>query len=159
MAAPPEPFIVALLLGITLAAFLVAIFQKDYVRAVIAFAAGSALLAALFAYPGAPLAAGLELTRAPGPPRAGDGLDRPGPLGGPGPRSRGPGLHRPRGGLRRAPRPRPPGGGGMTDPAVAILGAGSAALFAGGVLALVGGRGPVEGLPGVGGAGEGGSPP
>jgi len=66
MAAPLEPFIVALLLGITLAAFLVAIFQKDYVRAVIAFAAGSAFVAALFAYLGAPFAAVLELTAGAG---------------------------------------------------------------------------------------------
>src|SRR3990170_1087544 len=57
MAAPLEPFIVALLLGITLAAFLVAILQKEYVRAVIAFAAGSAFVAALFAYLGAPFGA------------------------------------------------------------------------------------------------------
>lgn len=62
MAGPLDPLVVAALLGVTLATFIVAIFQKGYVRAVIAFASGSAFLAAVFAYLGALFAAVLELT-------------------------------------------------------------------------------------------------
>lgn len=58
----PDPGILTLLLAPMLALFLAAIFLRNFVHAIIAFAAGSALLATVFALFGATFAAVLELT-------------------------------------------------------------------------------------------------
>jgi uncharacterized MnhB-related membrane protein len=62
MAVTLDPVVLALLLGPMLVAFVAAIVLRGFIRAVIAFAAGSALLAGLFALLGAFFAAVLELT-------------------------------------------------------------------------------------------------
>ena len=59
---PPDPILLGALLGVALAAFVGSIFLRDFIRAVLAFATGSAFLAAVFALFGAPLVAVLELT-------------------------------------------------------------------------------------------------
>ena len=61
MAAIPDPFVLAVALGSMLAAFVLALRERDFVRAVIAFAVGSVILAAVFALLGALFAAVLEL--------------------------------------------------------------------------------------------------
>lgn len=58
----PDPIILGSLVGPMLAAFFAAILFHDFIHSVIAFAAGSALLAAIFALFGAAFAAVLELT-------------------------------------------------------------------------------------------------
>ena len=62
MAVVLDPLVLALVIGPMLALFVAAIFLPGFIRAVIAFAAGSALLACLFAVMGAFFAAVLELT-------------------------------------------------------------------------------------------------
>lgn len=62
MAVVLDPIVLALVLGPMLVAFVAAIFLRGFIRAVIAFAAGSALLAGMFALLGAFFAAVLELT-------------------------------------------------------------------------------------------------
>lgn len=63
MAVPAPPLIVLLgLIGPMLLAFGAAILRRNFVHAVIAYATGSALLAALFGLLGAPFAAVVELT-------------------------------------------------------------------------------------------------
>jgi len=62
MAVVLDPFVLALIIGPMLVAFLAAIFLKGFIRAVIAFAAGSALLAGVFGLLGAFFAAVIELT-------------------------------------------------------------------------------------------------
>ncbi len=61
MAAIPDPLVLAVLLGGLLVTFAWALRSRDFLRAVIAFALGSALLAAVFAVLGAFFAAVLEL--------------------------------------------------------------------------------------------------
>ena len=51
---PPDPVLLGALLAASLGALLGSVFLRDYIRAVIAFAAGSAVLAAVFALFGAP---------------------------------------------------------------------------------------------------------
>lgn len=58
----PHLVVVVFLVGPMLAAYIASIFLKNLVQAVISFAIGSALLAALFALLGATFAAVLELT-------------------------------------------------------------------------------------------------
>ena len=62
----PDPLLLAGLLVPTLATFAAAVYLRDFVRAVIAFAVGTAVLAGLFAFLGATLAAVLELTAGAG---------------------------------------------------------------------------------------------
>ena len=59
---PPDPVLLGALLAISLGALLGSVFLRDYIRAVIAFAGGSAFLAAIFALFGATFVAVLELT-------------------------------------------------------------------------------------------------
>ncbi|OGS50264.1 MAG: hypothetical protein A3K65_08785 [Euryarchaeota archaeon RBG_16_68_12] len=59
---PPDPILLGALLAVSLGALLGSVFLRDYIRAVIAFAAGSAVLAAVFALFGATFVAVLELT-------------------------------------------------------------------------------------------------
>jgi len=62
----PDPLLLGGLLVPAVAAFLAAVFLKDFVRAVIAYAVGTAILAGVFALLGATLAAVLELTAGAG---------------------------------------------------------------------------------------------
>ena len=62
MAVVLDPIVLALVLGPMIVAFVAAIFLRRFIRAVIAFSAGSALLAGVFALLGAFFAAVLELT-------------------------------------------------------------------------------------------------
>jgi NADH:ubiquinone oxidoreductase subunit 6 (subunit J) len=58
----PEAALVAIQGALLIAAFLLSLLLRDFVRAILAFALGSALVAGLFAYLRAPFAAVLELT-------------------------------------------------------------------------------------------------
>ena len=62
MAVPPDPTVLAVLLAAALAGFVASIGLRDFVRSVLAFALGSAILAGAFALLAAPYAAVLELT-------------------------------------------------------------------------------------------------
>ncbi len=61
MAAIPDPAVLAVMLAAMLSAFAAALRERDFVRAVIAFAAGSAVLAGVFALLGVAFVAVLEL--------------------------------------------------------------------------------------------------
>lgn len=62
MVSVPDPFLLGALVAPMVVLFLAAVFLRDFLHAVIAFAGGSALLAAIFALLGASFAAVLELT-------------------------------------------------------------------------------------------------
>jgi len=62
LAAPPDPILLGILLAASLAGFIAAIGLRDFVRSVLAFALGSAILAGAFAMLAAPYAAVIELT-------------------------------------------------------------------------------------------------
>jgi len=62
VAALPDPVAFGVLLAVSLAGFIAAIGLRDFVRSVLAFALGSAILAGAFAALAAPYAAVLELT-------------------------------------------------------------------------------------------------
>ena len=62
VAAPPDAVVLGILLAASLAGFVAAIGLRDFVRSVLAFALGSAILAGAFALLAAPYAAVLELT-------------------------------------------------------------------------------------------------
>lgn len=62
MVSVPDPLLLGALVVPMLLFYLSAVFLRDLLHAVIAFAGGSALLAAIFALLGAPFAAVLELT-------------------------------------------------------------------------------------------------
>ena len=62
MAAPPDAILLGILVAASLAGFIAAIALRDFVRSVLAFAMGSAILAGAFALLASPYAAVLELT-------------------------------------------------------------------------------------------------
>ena len=59
---PPDPFVLAVALAASVSLYVAALTLRDLIRAIIAFAMGSAALAASFAILLAPFAAVLELT-------------------------------------------------------------------------------------------------